>query len=64
MTLSSGAFWWRLAQESHCIENHECFYFAWWPIKKAILALGRLKCLSVIEIDIDLRSVGFGVWQA
>jgi hypothetical protein len=46
MTLSSGTFWWWLAQESRCSENQEGFYVGWWPIKGAILALRRLKCLS------------------
>jgi hypothetical protein len=49
MPLSSGTFWWWLAMDSRCSENRESFYVGWWPIKGAILALGRLKCLSVIR---------------
>ena len=49
MTLSSGAFWRWLAQESLCSENHESLYVGGWPVKGATLALRRLKCVSVEE---------------
>ena len=64
MTLSSGIFWRQLAHESRCSENHNGFYVGWWPVKGSILALRRLKCLSVRPLALVGKTLVATNWIA